>query len=100
MGLTTIYAYFVAALSATDQGSSSDDTRYWVTKTSGVMNVSCDLASEAVGWTILMGRHLFNVSFDRTYDEYKKGFGDLGSGDFWLGLENMHHITSQVRTPA
>ena len=36
------------------------------------------------------------LSFDRTYDEYKSGFGDLVNlaSDYWLGLERLHLITN------
>ncbi|KAI0225988.1 hypothetical protein LSAT2_023299 [Lamellibrachia satsuma] len=34
------------------------------------------------------------VSFNKTWDQYKTGFGDI-SGDFWLGLEKLYQITSQ-----
>jgi hypothetical protein len=34
------------------------------------------------------------VNFNRTWDDYKRGFGDL-YGDFWLGLDHLHHLTSQ-----
>ena len=36
----------------------------------------------------------FDLSFNRTWDEYKNGFGDL-NGEFWLGLQKLHIITNQ-----
>ena len=43
-----------------------------------------------------MRRRYFNVDFNRTWQEYKDGFGDMANGgDFWVGLEKMHLITSQ-----
>ena len=36
----------------------------------------------------------FDLSFNRTWDEYKNGFGDL-NGEFWLGLEKLYVITNQ-----
>ncbi len=38
-----------------------------------------------------------DVSFDRTWADYKMGFGNKDDGgDFWLGLENIHHIVTQA----
>ena len=34
-----------------------------------------------------------SVDFFRTWSEYVKGFG-RASGEFWLGNENMHSLTS------
>ena len=33
------------------------------------------------------------VSFERSWDEYVNGFGDV-DGNFWLGLEVMHALTT------
>ena len=32
-------------------------------------------------------------NFDRSWDEYKQGFGDA-SGEYWLGNEYLHYLTS------
>ena len=36
----------------------------------------------------------FNLRFNRTWDEFKNGFGDL-TVEFWLGLEKLYRITNQ-----
>ena len=35
-----------------------------------------------------------SVDFYRDWNSYKKGFGDL-NGEFWLGNDNLHRLTSQ-----
>lgn len=34
-------------------------------------------------------------NFDRNWVEYREGFGDK-QGEFWLGLENFHHLSHQL----
>ena len=35
-----------------------------------------------------------SVNFDRTWEEYKQGFGDP-RGEFWIGNERLHQLTSE-----
>ncbi|XP_030375043.1 ficolin-1-like [Scaptodrosophila lebanonensis] len=44
------------------------------------------------GWLIFQRRVFGNVSFQRNWEEYKTGFGEI-NGDFWLGLESLFEIT-------
>ena len=43
--------------------------------------------------TLVFRRYDHNFNFNRTWQEYRDGFGDP-SGDHWLGLEKLHQITS------
>ncbi|ALC38316.1 maker414 [Drosophila busckii] len=54
--------------------------------------VSCDSRYDAEGWAVIQLRVNGFVNFNRTWDEYKNGFGDLRS-EFWLGLEKLHLMT-------
>ncbi|XP_033150688.1 angiopoietin-4-like [Drosophila busckii] len=54
--------------------------------------VPCDYKFADEGWTIVQRRMDGSVNFNRTWDEYKHGFGDL-RGEFWLGLEKLHLMT-------
>ena len=45
------------------------------------------------GWIIIQRRVDCSVSFERSWDEYAAGFGDV-DGNFWLGLEAIHNLTT------
>src|SRR6218665_1531393 len=47
-------------------------------------------------WTILMHRFDGSLNFNRSWVEYRNGFGDIGSGEFWLGNEKIHRLTSRI----
>lgn len=50
-------------------------------------------AMQEGGWTVV--QHITvnsTVDFDRTWAEYKLGFGDI-TGDHWLGNEYLHQLT-------
>ncbi|MCL4171354.1 UNVERIFIED_CONTAM: hypothetical protein GTU68_057923, partial [Idotea baltica] len=49
--------------------------------------------TEQTGWIVVQRRLDGTQPFDKTWLEYKNGFGDL-NGEFWLGNENLHQLTS------
>ncbi|XP_029010758.3 mucin-2-like [Betta splendens] len=55
--------------------------------------VLCDMELAGGGWTLVQRRHDGSVSFNRTWAEYRSGFGDLGGGEFWLGNHPIHLLT-------
>ncbi|KAA0721076.1 Fibroleukin Fibrinogen-like protein 2 pT49 [Triplophysa tibetana] len=72
-------------------------------RTNGVYNVTpdprngsfpvyCDMESFGGGWTVIQQRINGRVSFNRTWIDYKKGFGDLNA-DLWLGNDKIHLLT-------
>ncbi|XP_064553813.1 fibrinogen-like protein 1 [Drosophila montana] len=55
-------------------------------------SVSCDSKLAGSGWIVIQRRIHGSVSFNRGWDEYKAGFGDL-RGEFFIGLEKLHKLT-------
>ena len=46
------------------------------------------------GWTVIQRRVDGSVSFDRSWRDYRDGFGDLHS-EFWLGNNHIHDLSTQ-----
>ncbi|XP_064553856.1 microfibril-associated glycoprotein 4-like isoform X2 [Drosophila montana] len=55
-------------------------------------SVSCDSKFAGSGWIVIQRRINGSVTFNRGWDEYKAGFGDL-RGEFFIGLEKLHKLT-------
>ncbi|XP_059168886.1 ficolin-2-like [Physella acuta] len=75
----------------------SSDHRPLVTLSSG-LQVMCDTVTDGGGWTIFQRRVSGTVDFYRNWTEYKNGFGDFSSGNFYLGNENIFLLTSKTKT--
>ncbi|XP_054844291.1 fibroleukin [Eublepharis macularius] len=54
--------------------------------------VYCDMGSMGGGWTVIQMRQDGSTNFNRTWNEYKNGFGNL-SREFWLGNDKIHLLT-------
>ncbi|MEE6502206.1 hypothetical protein FKM82_004437 [Ascaphus truei] len=52
----------------------------------------CDMVTDGGGWTVFQRRQDGTVDFNRTWQDYKQGFGSL-QGEHWLGNENLHSLT-------
>lgn len=53
----------------------------------------CDMFLLGGGWIVIQRRATGNVNFFRDWEDYKTGFGEF-DGDFWLGNEKLHAMTS------
>ncbi|XP_011189159.1 angiopoietin-related protein 2-like isoform X2 [Zeugodacus cucurbitae] len=57
------------------------------------VRVFCEEGVDFGGWIVIQRRQSNSVDFDRNWQNYKDGFGDL-TGSFWIGLDNLHALTS------
>lgn len=68
---------------------------------SKVVVVYCHQEGVMGGWLLAQQREGGELSFNRSWAEYRDGFGSvnaLGKGEFWLGNQNLHLLTNQGET--
>lgn len=66
-----------------------------------VVEVYCQQEGVMGGWLLVQQRESGALSFNRSWADYRGGFGSVdaqGKGEFWLGNENLHLLTSQGET--
>ncbi|XP_068164972.1 fibrinogen alpha chain [Antennarius striatus] len=71
------------------------------TNSTKVVEVYCQQEGLIGGWLLVQQRENGTVSFNRTWAEYRNGFGSVdanGKGEFWLGNQNLHLLTNQRET--
>lgn len=69
---------------------------YYITTTysSCSIPVWCDMDTPPGGWLVIQNRFNGEVDFNRLWDEYRDGFGNIAS-EFWLGLDNIFLLSNQ-----
>ncbi|XP_042557710.1 fibrinogen alpha chain [Dipodomys spectabilis] len=63
---------------------------------SKVVSVYCDQETGLGGWLLIQQRTDGSLNFNRTWQDYKTGFGspdERGQGEFWLGNDLLHGLT-------
>ncbi|KAI4891320.1 hypothetical protein NFI96_033522, partial [Prochilodus magdalenae] len=61
-----------------------------------VVEVYCDQVTDLGGWVLVQQREDGSVNFNRTWEEYRVGFGKVdqqGRGEFWIGNRFLHLLT-------
>ncbi|XP_037710351.1 angiopoietin-related protein 6-like [Drosophila subpulchrella] len=58
-------------------------------KSTKVIEASC----KSCGWMVIQRRLDGHVDFNKSWTEYKDGFGLIMKGEYFIGLENLHIIT-------
>ncbi|XP_062559106.1 angiopoietin-related protein 1-like isoform X2 [Armigeres subalbatus] len=54
--------------------------------------VYCEQQKYGGGWLVFQNRYDGSVNFNRSWDLYRNGFGNIEE-EHWLGLEKLHQIT-------
>ncbi|KAM4807687.1 fibrinogen alpha chain [Rhinophrynus dorsalis] len=63
-----------------------------------VLSVYCDQDTHLGGWLLIQQREDGSLNFNRTWPNYKNGFGKVdanGKGEMWLGNEYVHLLTQK-----
>ncbi|KAM9425665.1 fibrinogen beta chain [Pholidichthys leucotaenia] len=70
--------------------------------------VYCDQTTQRGGWLLIQNRLDGSVDFGRTWDEYRRGFGNIAfdsgkghcqtPGEYWLGNERISQLTKMGPT--
>uniref|UniRef100_A0A671RKS5 Microfibril-associated glycoprotein 4-like n=1 Tax=Sinocyclocheilus anshuiensis TaxID=1608454 RepID=A0A671RKS5_9TELE len=102
MGTDEVKSDCFLARDCSDIYSSGKNTSgvYSITSLDGPVQVYCEMVPSGINdrghWTVILRRMDGEVNFFRPWESYKKGFGNK-EGEYWLGLEFMHQLTSRYQ---
>ncbi|KAH8377654.1 hypothetical protein KR093_006458, partial [Drosophila rubida] len=54
----------------------------------------CDSELAGAGWTVIQRRKDASENFNRSWTDYRKGFGQVDS-NYFIGLEKLHRLTNE-----
>nr|XP_019919326.2 fibrinogen-like protein 1 [Crassostrea gigas]XP_034320662.1 fibrinogen-like protein 1 [Crassostrea gigas] len=60
-----------------------------------LVTVYCDMETDGGGWTAIQRRQGGSVNFNKTWTDYKNGFG-VPEGSYWLGNDVIHKLTNRL----
>ena len=60
------------------------------------INQSSVTTSSVFGWITVMQRTDLTTNWANTWAQYKNGFGDINTVQFWLGLERIHQLMTSA----
>ncbi|KAJ8034017.1 Ficolin-1 [Holothuria leucospilota] len=83
---------------ARDQCASDNFSGVYTIKPDGYLKpfeVYCDNDFSSGGWTVIQRRTDVSLTFQRVWEDYKSGFGFLGS-EFWIGHDKLSYLTNQA----
>nr|XP_034322238.1 fibrinogen-like protein A [Crassostrea gigas] len=59
-----------------------------------LVTVYCDMETDNGGWTAIQRRLSGTMNFNKTWTEFKNGFGDPANA-YWIGNDVIHHLTNR-----
>uniref|UniRef100_A0A8C2TU40 Angiopoietin like 3 n=1 Tax=Coturnix japonica TaxID=93934 RepID=A0A8C2TU40_COTJA len=78
-----------------EQAESNESSPFLLHNATAMMTFVLHLyCQSSTSWTVIQNRVDGSLDFNRTWDAYTNGFGDLNE-EFWLGLNKTYSITKQ-----